>query len=142
MPGPSYQGPSMDMLRTLRDRIPQFPGYSLEEDRRRSDELIRSFLGEALALLQARLAPSDAATRELFEDLIIRAGFRNQIAFKAFEYAVLDGARVREISGADLRMIELADHAAQIDVAALPSFLNDVRAAFDARDIAMESTAA
>ncbi len=135
---PSYRA-GMDPLAELRAKIPAFPGYATEDDRRRGDELVRSYLGEALALLRARLAdlPEPGAAR--LGDLILRAGFRNQLAFKVFEYATLDGAKVDRVTRNDLRMIGLADRAANVDAVGLTAFLDEVVQAFDVRDHEMQT---
>lgn len=133
--------PLMNALALLRSKIPSFPGYHDEEARRFSDGLVRSYLGRALALLQEQLAP-DAAIQTRFEELILRAEFTNQAAFKAFEYAVLDQKRVDAIVACDAEMLAQADRAPEIGATAVSAYLTDVRAAFDARDRAMEDAAA
>ncbi len=125
---------------SLRDRIPDFGGYLNEEDRRRSDELVRSYVGEAIAVLQDRVAPATPDPR--FERTLLRAGFMNQIAFKAFEYAALDEARIYAVSRNDLRLVNLADRAPTTDAKDVDAYLAEVAAAFDARDRGMESPAA
>ena len=132
----------MDVLAALRTKINAFPGYASEDERRRSDELVRSYLGEALALAQTRLDGLPAALESRLGDLVLRAGFRNQIAFKAFEYATLDGAKVARVAANDQRLLDLADRAGAVDAAALPAFLDDVDAAFDVRDREMQSSEA
>jgi hypothetical protein len=44
----------MDPLELLNERIHDFPGYATDTDRRLSDEMVRAFLGEMLADLQAK----------------------------------------------------------------------------------------
>lgn len=130
----------MDTFESLRAKIPDFSGYLNEGDRRRSDELVRSYVGEALAALQSRVAPAGEDLR--FEHVLLRAGFMNQIAFRAFEYATLDGERVRAISANDVRILDLADRAVSIEPGGVDVFLSEVTAAFDLRDRAMESPVA
>jgi hypothetical protein len=132
----------MDALAVLRSKIPSFPGYSDEDSRRLSDKLVRSYLGETLALLQDRLSPGDPSIRERLADVILRAEFTNQVAFKAFEYVGLDDAHVDEIAECDVALIELADRAAEIGDPALSTYLNEIRAAFDERDRVMEDATA
>jgi hypothetical protein len=129
----------MDALAVLRSKIPDFPGYADQEERRLSDELVRSYLGEALAGLQTRIG-SQAPPR--LEDLLVRAGFMNQAAFHAFEYAHLDATHIEAISSNDARIVELADDAVNVTVATLDHYMADVGAAFDARDQAMKTAAA
>ena len=132
----------MDVLAPLRTKINAFPGYVTEDDRRLADELVRSYLGEALALMRARLDGLADGVESRLGDLIMRAGFRNQIAFKAFEYATLDGAKVGRVAANDVRLIELADRAGAIDAAAVPAFIDEIAAAFDVRDREMQSSEA
>lgn len=124
----------MEMLESLRSKIPDFAGYLNEEDRRRSDELVRAYAGEALAALEERVAPGGDPR---FQGPLLRAGFMNQVAFKAFEYEQLGDRRNEEVGACDLRLIELADRAASLDAGVIDSYLAEVSAAFDARDRAM-----
>ena len=123
------------MLESLRSKIPDFEGYLNEEDRRRSDELVRAYVGEALAALEGRVAPGADDPR--FGALLLRSGFMNQAAFKAFEYEHLDDAQSDEIGACDLRLIELADRAPSLDAGGVDSYLSEISEAFDARDRAM-----
>ena len=132
----------MDPLELLNERINDFPGYATDTDRRRSDELVRAFLGEMLADLQAKLAPLDDAVGGQIGELMFRSGFTNQIAFRPYESVELSEAGIEEIATADVRAIDLADVAATVRKDGLPSFLADVTEAFDARDAAMRSLAA
>ncbi len=130
----------MDMLALLRAKIPDFAGYDDQEDRRRSDELVRSYLGEALSTLEARTSPDGSDPR--FEPVLLRAGFMNQAVFKTFEYARLDRARVDAVGANDVRMLDLADRAATLEPAQIDGYLAEVAAAFDSRDRGMEMTPA
>lgn len=132
----------MDALALLRSKINTFPGYVTQDDRRLADELVRSYLGEALALARTRLGELPDALESRFGDIILRAGFRNQIAFKAFEYATLDGARVARVAANDARLLELAEQAAAVSATDLPAYLDTVVEAFDARDREMQSNEA
>jgi hypothetical protein len=132
----------MDPLELLNERINDFPGYATDTDRRRSDEMVRAFLGEMLADLQIKLAPLDDAVTSQIGDLLFRSGFTNQIAFRPYESVELSDAGVAEIATADVRAVDLADVAATVRKDGVPSFLADVTAAFDARDAAMRSLAA
>ena len=125
----------MDTLETLRLKIPDYPGYTNEDDRRKSDELVRSYVGEALAELRDRVAASDGK----FDSVLLRAGFTNQSAFRALEFARLDDARAAGMYAADLHLVELADRSGRIDAGAIDGHLADVDAAFDRRERSMES---
>ncbi len=131
----------MSPLDALRALIPGFPGYSSEADRRRSDALLRSLVGEALAALRERLAPIEGDLGARCDALVMQAGFVNQQAFNAFEYATLDGKGVEAIAQADLAAAGLAGRAAEVDRQALPGFLDEISAAFDRRYAAMNATA-
>jgi len=131
----------MNSLELLDERINDFPGYATDVDRRRSDELVRSFLGEMLADLQVKLAPLDPGVGEQIGDLMFRAGFTNQIAFRPYESASLDEAAIAEVAAADAQAVNLADVAATVRRDGLASFLGEVTAAFDARDAAMRAVA-
>jgi len=132
----------MDPLELLNERIAGFPGYATDTDRRLADEMVRAFLGEMLAELQAKLAPLDEELNGRIGDLMFRSGFTNQIAFRPYESVPLDDAGVAEIATADARAVDLADVAATVRKDGVRSFLADVTAAFDARDAAMRSLAA
>jgi hypothetical protein len=129
----------MDAVEAIRAKIPQFQGYADETTRRLSDELVRSYLGEALALLRERHPDFFAQRSDAFETLLLRAGFMNQQAFHSFEYAHLDETDQAAIAAADLSLIQLADRTSTIDAAGIPDFLNDLTAAFDKRDLLMSS---
>jgi hypothetical protein len=129
----------MDAVEEIRANIPQFPGYADETTRRLSDELVRSYLGEALALLRERHPDFFAQRSDAFEALLLRAGFMNQQAFHAFEYRHLNETEQAAIATADLALIQLADRTATIDAAGIPGFLNDLTAAFDTRDALMSN---
>lgn len=126
----------------LSEQIAGFPGYADEDGRRMADELVRSYMGEALAELQVRLAPLDAATEGRIGDLLIRIGFTNQSAFRTF----LEAARTRtdfdDVAAADQRVVEIADDAGTVDAAGLPAYLDTVVEAFDRRDAVMSHFAA
>lgn len=130
----------MDTLASLRGKIPDFTGYLNEDDRRRSDELVRSHVGEALSDLQSRISPGVPDSR--FERVLMRCGFANQTAFKAFEYMVLGEERVDAIRTCDLKLLDLADRLPEVPPDGADRALAEIMAAFDERDRAMEVTSA
>ncbi len=136
---PSYLRP-MDAME-LQAMIPQFPGYLDEAARRLSDELVRSYAGEAVAGLAARLRPLDPATEARFDAALIRAGFTNQGAFKSYESAVLSPERGAAMLQADTLLAALAQRAASVDIQSAPGYLDELAGAFDARDSAMRQVA-
>lgn len=128
----------MDGLETIGAKISNFPGYGTLEARRSSDELVRSYAGEALASLD-ELHPEFFAERsDAYESLSLRLGFMNQVAFHAFEYAAQSDARRAAVAQADSALVAVADRAAQVALAAVPAYLDDMTAALDARDAAMK----
>jgi len=127
----------MDAIESIKARIPQFGGYADLEARRDDDELVRSYLGEALATLNANHPDLFADRSEAYENLIIRAGFMNQGAFHAFEYARLDPSHLETVAQGDLALLDLADRAPSIAAGDVAAYLDDLSAAFDRRDDAM-----
>jgi hypothetical protein len=111
----------MDPLEQLRARIAGFPGYDGDLERRRSDEFVRSYLGEALADLEVRCGSISAELRQRFDALLLRVGFADQ---RAFHHVV---TRVHAAASAD-GSIAVADAAAA--------------ATLDRRDAAMRAAAA
>ena len=132
----------MDAIDQLRVDIPQFPGYADEGARRLCDELIRSFVGEALARMEARLGVTDPRLCERFGALLLRAGFTNQSAFRGYEYVELSSLQVDQIAQADLALVILAQAADGTSAADASAYLDRIVAAFDARDSAMQQIAA
>jgi hypothetical protein len=127
----------MDAIESIKARIPQFAGYEELEARRDDDELIRSYLGEALATLNANHPDFFADRSDAYENLIIRAGFMNQAAFRAFEYAKLDPTHLDAVAQNDRAMLDLADRAPAVAAGEVAGYLDDLTAAFDRRDNAM-----
>lgn len=127
---------AMEHLQILAAKIAGFPGYADEEARRRSDELVRSYLGEALAALQARLHPVEAGER--LGDLILRSAFTNQDAFESYEERTREHPGSDAMPAADESTIEAADAADDVDAAGLAAYLDRVAQVLDARDAVME----
>jgi hypothetical protein len=127
----------MGSIALLKEKIPDFAGYGEENLRRVSDEEVRSYLGEALAGLRVRLESLPAAAQTRIDDLVLRTGFANQHAFRAFE----DGARTAtdfdELLSADAAVVEVADRAASIGAEGIDAYLDEVTAALDRRDRVM-----
>lgn len=130
---------AMEQWPLLGAKIVGFPGYGDEDARRRSDELVRSYLGEALSDLQARLQPLDEAIEKRLDDLIVRSAFVNQAAYGAYEERARERPQFDFIAAADARVVEAADAAAAVGAAGAADFLDRVTQALDARDAAMEA---
>lgn len=127
----------MDGLETIGAKIPNFPGYGTLEARRASDELVRSYAGEALALLNERHADFFAERPDVYEALLLRSGFMNQAAFHAFEYAGASEARQQAMAAADVALLTASDEAAHVDGADVARYVENLTAAFDKRDEVM-----
>jgi hypothetical protein len=128
----------MDAIAGIKARIPQFAGYADLEGRREDDELVRSYLGEALSTLNANHPDFFTDRSEVYESLIIRAGFMNQLAFHSFEYAKLDPSHLEAVAQNDLAMLDLADKAPTIAAGEVAAYIEALMAAFDRRDAAMQ----
>lgn len=130
---------AMEQMQILGDKIAGFPGYGDEDARRRSDELVRSYLGEALAGLQARLQPLDGAVEARLGDLILRSAFTNQEAYEDYEERARKHPEFEAMAAADARAIEAADAAPAVEAAEAAGYLDRAAQALDARDAAMEN---
>jgi hypothetical protein len=128
----------MDPLNLLREKIPQFAGYADDRDRERSDELVRSYLGEAVAEMQVRLGNVDGNLEKRLGDLLIRVGFANQAAYKIYADAARKETHFDRMAAADARTVELAEGAAGLQVSDLGAFLEEAARVLDERDAAMD----
>ncbi|MEO6835682.1 MAG: hypothetical protein ABI231_07245 [Candidatus Tumulicola sp.] len=131
----------MEPLEFLKSKIADFPGYGEDDSRRRSDELVRSYLGEAVAGLEERLGPLDAALGQRLGDLLLRVGFTNQAAYKIYEDAARTKSDYDAMAAADAFAVEVADRAPS-EPAELPAFFNEVGEALDRRDATMSGAVA
>jgi hypothetical protein len=132
----------MEPLELLREKISEFPGYDTNIERRRSDEYVRSYLGEALTDMAARfpLAP-ELQTR--IETLVLRVAFGNPKAFDAHDGpGVTNGANDGgAVAAADAATVDVADQAAAVDPASASGYLDNVTAVLDRRDEALRTAA-
>ncbi len=99
-------------------KSPDFPGYDGDLERRRSDEYVRSYLGEALAELAARGAlPPEL--RQRVDELVLRVGFADRATLPRTTSSVQRMIPSEEgaVASADAATVELADHAASVDAA-------------------------
>jgi len=132
----------MEPLELLREKIPDFPGYDNEVARRRSDEYVRSYLGEALANLAASQTLSPELAQRV-DALVLRVGFADQQAFSRHIGIGPSGAsKEDDVVAADAATIELADRAALLEPAATNRYFDEVAAALDGREAALRAAAA
>jgi hypothetical protein len=129
----------MSSLDDVKAAISGFPGYADEIDRRKADEMVRSYAGERLSEMEERLQPLDADLADACAAALMRTGFVNQMAFKDFEYAKLDDASLERICDADLALLRLSDRASSVERDGLSAYLAEIGAAMDRRDAVMTS---
>lgn len=123
----------------LQSAIADFPGYADDVSRERSDEFVRSYVGERLADLQQRLHPLDPSLDERLGALLIRTAFVNQAAYKLYERDDRSEIRTDGVAAADAAAVAVADRSAEIDASQLPGYLDEVVCALDERDAAMSA---
>ncbi|HYL28071.1 MAG TPA: hypothetical protein VEW74_09575 [Candidatus Nitrosotalea sp.] len=131
----------MNPLELLRSTIDGFPGYDGDVERRRSDEYVRSYLGERLADLAVR-AELPAELQERVEELVLRAGFADPHLFALRHDASRDANDEGALAAADAAVVAIADRAESLDPADAAGYLDEVVAALDARDAALRAAAA
>ena len=128
-------------LEFLKSRIPNFPGYVSDDDRKLSDELVRSYLGERLATLETDDGLSDEV-RKTVGELMLRTAFTNQIAYKVYEEASRTNHDFDAMAAADAATVRLADSAGTVTPADALKFAQQSAQALDGRDLAMRGQAA
>ena len=126
----------MEALEGLRARVAGFPGYDTDADRRRSDELVRSYLGEAIAEL-----PPAEQLRERIDALLLRVGFASQGLFAPHADAMVNHSGDAAVIDADAVIVELADTAPTVPGDGLAAYLDKLNEALDRRDAAMRASA-
>ena len=129
---------AMEQSQVLGAKIAGFPGYGDEDARRRSDELVRSYLGEALSDLRVRLAPLDGAVETRLDGLIQRSAVADQAAYEVYEQRARENAGLGAMTAADAGVLETADAASAVEAPDAASYLDRVAQALDARAAAME----
>lgn len=129
----------MEPTALLQTKIPTFPGYADEDSRRLADELVRSYLGEALADLRIRLQSLPADPAEQLNGLILRTGFANQRSVRGYEEGARDDGNFAAVAAADAAIVELADRAGSIDAQQLTNYLSETGLALDRRDEIMRT---
>jgi hypothetical protein len=131
----------MNPLELLRSTIDGFPGYDGDVERRRSDEYVRSYLGERLADLAARgaLAPD---LQQRLEALVFRAGFADPRLFALRHDAARATSDNGPIAAADAAIVTIADRAPSLDLTGAAGYLDEVAAALDKREAELRAAAA
>jgi hypothetical protein len=132
----------MEPLEQLREKIDDFPGYDTNLARRRSDEYVRSYLGEALTGMAAS-RPLCAELQARLDALVLRVAFADPKAFNVHDGIGAsdshdDGGAVAE---ADVATVDLADKAGSVDSASEASYLEAVTVTLDERDAALRAAA-
>jgi hypothetical protein len=132
----------MDPLAQLRAKIADFPGYDDDLCRRRSDALVRSYLGEALADLAARCDPLPPELQARVDQLLLRVGFADPKSFAVHNgIAAMHQVSEATVTAADAATVELADRASAVAAGDLASYFDDVTATLDRREVAMRAAA-
>jgi hypothetical protein len=134
----------MDPLELLREKIVGFPGYDGDLDRRRSDEFVRAYLGEALTELAARCGELPPELQQRVDALKLRMEFADPKSFamhRLVSNIPASSGDGGEVAGEDVAAVELADRAPAIDSGSVARYLDDVTAALDSREAAMRSAA-
>lgn len=127
----------MQPLDSLKTAIADFPGYDDDLARDRSDELVRSYVGERLAEMQQRLEPLDAALDERIGVLLLRTAFANQAAHKLYAGSERSEVDAAPVAAADAQTVALGDRAASIAAGGVAAYLDEITAVLDGRDAAM-----
>lgn len=124
----------------LREKIADFPGYGGDVERRRSDEYVRAYLGEALSALGARCTLSPDV-RSRLDDLILRVGFADPHAFVNRHIVGAKGAPDGggAVAAADAETVALADRAAALDCGTASAYLDQVETLLGRREAAIRS---
>jgi hypothetical protein len=133
----------MEPLEILRAKIAEFPGYDDDIERRRSDEYVRSYLGEALSEFGARCTLS-ADLRARLDEFVLRVGFADPHDFVNHHIVAATGAADGggAVAAADAQVVELADRAASLDCAAASAYFDEVEALLARRETAIRAQAA
>lgn len=127
----------MDASDAIRARIPTFPGYANEKGRRLCDELVRSYVGEAVAEVSARL---DQGMSDRVGSLLMRAGFINQSAFTGFENAKIGDDAITRLLVCDLTLCTLAEKGSKISPNDFDAWISRIESSLDVRDSIMRAS--
>jgi hypothetical protein len=122
----------MDDLAFLHARIESYADYTNDDDRRMSDEQIRAYVGEALAGVLERLAPT-GEVGETLARLLLRCQFADQTVVAALDAEQFVHTELALLHTADRRLVELADRAGALALPDVRTLLADIDATFDER---------
>lgn len=121
----------MSALDEIRAEIPDFPGCEGENECRLSDEQVRSYVGERLAVLSTDgLSDED---KSLLDALLLRCEFMNQEAFRIFDEDRTE-ERINAVIDADASLIAAAK---SLQSGKAADALKAIQDGFDRRDAAM-----
>lgn len=128
----------MEVLERIRSFIDGFAGYAGPDQRRVSDEQIRSYVGEVLAELPAvQIDNLSDAERSNYDRALLRCEFVNQAIFRTFDTDPTP-RRIEATLTADVRIVEAAAALIDVQSAMLDGLLKQLCDAFDERDAAMQ----
>ncbi len=134
---------AMEPLEQLRARINGFPGYDTYLALRRSDEYVRSYLGEALTDMAAR-CPLPPEQQVRLEALVLRVAFADPKDFNPHEAVGAGDGSPNDggaVAVADLATVDAADRAGAVDSASAESYLDGVTVVLDERDATLRAAA-
>lgn len=121
----------MSALDEIKAEIPDFPGCEGESECRLSDEQVRSYVGERLAVLSTDgLSDEEKA---LYDAALFRCEFMNQEAFRIFDEDRNED-RINAVLDADAALIAAAK---SLESGKAGDALKAIGAAFEQRDAAM-----
>jgi hypothetical protein len=128
----------MEALQQIQTAIASFAGYGNVDQRRVSDEQVRAYVGERLALLpQPEIDRLDAQERGRYDRALLRVEFVNLHGFDDFNLAA-SPQRIDAVARADAAVLTAANALMTAEAGNLGAALALLEAALDARDAAME----
>jgi hypothetical protein len=125
-----------DEMIQVRSAIPGYAGFADVTARRLTDQQVRAWVGERLALVGERIPLGDAA--DAFEDAIVHCQFGDQHVIKALEneaFAAPDRAAALEAD--DGRLLTAASGADAVTSTDVAAFVAGVRDALARRNAAI-----
>ncbi len=118
-------------------QIPNFAGYTTEENRRTADEQVRGFVGERLANLPASSIDAlSADERARYDRVLLHCEFLNQGAFHVFDRVVTQES-LDPIVRIDAELVAAASEIPGAQSEQLGAILERLENLFERRDRAM-----